>query len=159
MVDMLTEKLLHFISTDIYGMLTRFRAKGRETGYDKEEWNVVPHRQGAHVTYLITRAVSVQLTWRRPMWKFWTQQALWPSTLSPPPQPSALCPNNLPVSGYSTWVVKLLSAASRCGNMFSSRDVYYILLFFFLHFTFKEYLPITSLLTYASEFLHHLLLF
>ena len=37
MVDMLTEKLLHFISTDIYGMLTRFCAEGSETGYDKEE--------------------------------------------------------------------------------------------------------------------------
>lgn len=37
MVDMLTEKLLLFISTDVYGMLTRVRAQGSETGYDKKK--------------------------------------------------------------------------------------------------------------------------
>lgn len=39
---MLTEKLLHLISTDIWGMLTRFRTAAWEAGYGREKGNVVP---------------------------------------------------------------------------------------------------------------------
>ena len=46
-----------------------------------------------------------------------------------------------------------LSAASRWGNNFSSRDVC------LLYCIFKEYMPVKSFLTYSSEFLYHLSFF
>lgn len=98
MVGMLTEKLLHFISTDICGMPTRFRAQGRETGYDKGESNVVPSPRSTN-----DRPSSTAMSPHGPdegtcAGVLAPQARRLPPPLSPTPQPSALCPDNLPVS-------------------------------------------------------------